>query len=182
MLAGFAVQALQWVCEGMREPFGVYFLHLLGTVSLLVRTSGSGARACLRRHGLGTMKTGQHHMSAIVNCRVFLGILSVLCLAFLLGRTYRQRVCAHLVLGDMDLNPETGQYRLSADVAGVEVNALRQTLAIPPMPFPLGGAVRGVLHVTGPLEAPVFSGAERRGPTMRDVLTEQYTAILHFLA
>ncbi len=58
----------------------------------------------------------------------------------------------------MDLNPETGQYRLSASVPGVEVNDLRRTLAVPPMPFPLGGAVRGVLHCTGPLEAPVFSG------------------------
>ena len=58
----------------------------------------------------------------------------------------------------MDLNPETGQYRLSASVPGVEGNDLRRTLAIRPLPFPVGGAVRGVLHVTGPLETPVFSG------------------------
>lgn len=61
--------------------------------------------------------------------------------------------------GDMDINPETGQYRLSASVPGVEANDLRRTLAIRPTPFPIGGAVRGVLHCTGPLETPVFSGA-----------------------
>ena len=61
----------------------------------------------------------------------------------------------------MDLNPETGQYRLSASVPGVEGNDLRRTLAIRPLPFPVGGGVRGVLHVTGPLETPVFSGNTR---------------------
>ena len=60
----------------------------------------------------------------------------------------------------MDLNPETGQYRLSASVPGVEANDLRKTLAIRPLPFPVGGAVRGVLHCTGPLETPVFSGGQ----------------------
>ena len=67
------------------------------------------------------------------------------------------------VAGDMDLNPETGQYRLSASVPVVEVNDLRRTLAMRPMPFPLGGALRGVLHCTGPLETPVFSGARMQG-------------------
>ncbi len=62
----------------------------------------------------------------------------------------------------MDLNPETGQYRLSASVPGVEVNELRRTLAIRPMPLPVGGALRGVLHCTGPLETPVFSGMPTR--------------------
>ncbi len=62
----------------------------------------------------------------------------------------------------MDINPETGQYRLSASVPGVEANELRRTLAIRPTPFPIGGAVRGVLHCTGPLETPVFSGACHR--------------------
>ena len=61
----------------------------------------------------------------------------------------------------MDLNPETGQYRLSASVPYVEGNDLRRTLAIRPLPFPVGGGVRGVLHVTGPLETPVFSGEVR---------------------
>lgn len=60
--------------------------------------------------------------------------------------------------GDMDVNPETGQYRLSANVPSVEANDLRRTLAIRPLPFPVCGGVRGVLHVTGPLETPVFSG------------------------
>ncbi len=63
-----------------------------------------------------------------------------------------------MLAGDMDLNPETGQYRLSASVPYVEGNDLRRTLAIRPLPFPVGGGVRGVLHVTGPLETPVFSG------------------------
>ena len=65
---------------------------------------------------------------------------------------------AEWLAGDMDLNPETGQYRLSASVPDVEANDLRKTLAIRPLPFPVGGAVRGVLHCTGPLETPVFSG------------------------
>lgn len=51
-----------------------------------------------------------------------------------------------------------GQYQLSARVAGVEVNALRATLGLRPTPQPVAGAVGGVLHVTGPLEKPVFSG------------------------
>ena len=61
--------------------------------------------------------------------------------------------------GDMDLDPVTGQYRLSASVPAVEVNDLRKTLGIRPPPFAVGGALRGVLHCTGPLEQPVFSGA-----------------------
>ncbi|CAL8466123.1 g5659 [Coccomyxa elongata] len=70
--------------------------------------------------------------------------------------------------GDMDINPETGQYRLSASVPGVEANELRRTLAIRPMPFPIGGAVRGVLHCTGPLETPVFSGTAVAMPPSRE--------------
>ena len=62
-------------------------------------------------------------------------------------------------LGDLDLDPVTGQYRLSASVPAVEVNDLRKTLGIRPPPFAVGGALRGVLHCTGPLEQPVFSGA-----------------------
>ena len=58
----------------------------------------------------------------------------------------------------MDLDPDTGQYRISASVPGVEMNDLRKTLGVRPTPFPLGGALRGVLHCTGPLEQPVFSG------------------------
>lgn len=66
--------------------------------------------------------------------------------------------------GDMGLNPESGQYRVSADVVGVEVNDLRKTLGLRPLPFPISGAIRGVLHCTGPLEEPIFSG--RAGPVM----------------
>lgn len=62
------------------------------------------------------------------------------------------------MIGDMDLNPVTGQYRLSATVPEVELNEVRKTLGIKPPPLPVGGAIRGVLHVTGPLEQPVFSG------------------------
>jgi hypothetical protein len=58
----------------------------------------------------------------------------------------------------MDVNPDTGSYRISATIPRVEMNELRKTLAIRPPPFPLGGVVRGVLHCTGPLEQPVFSG------------------------
>jgi hypothetical protein len=61
--------------------------------------------------------------------------------------------------GDLDLNPEGGQYRLSASVPGVEVNQLRATLGVRPTPQPVAGCVAGVLHVTGPLEKPVFSGS-----------------------
>eukprot|EP00798_Chlamydomonas_sp_ICE-L_P004358 gene4358-14478_t len=60
--------------------------------------------------------------------------------------------------GDMDLNPDGGSYRLSADIPGVEVNALRATLATRPLPMPLAGALRGIMHITGPIEHPVFSG------------------------
>ena len=58
----------------------------------------------------------------------------------------------------MDLNPTTGQYRLSATVSEVELNEVRKTLGIKPPPLPVGGAIRGILHVAGPLEQPVFSG------------------------
>lgn len=61
--------------------------------------------------------------------------------------------------GDLDLTPEIGQYRLSANAPGVELNELRKTLGIKPLPYPIAGAARGVLHCTGLLEEPVFSGA-----------------------
>ncbi|KAK9862508.1 hypothetical protein WJX84_009406 [Apatococcus fuscideae] len=62
------------------------------------------------------------------------------------------------VTGDLDLTPEVGQYRLSANAPGVELNELRKTLGIKPLPYPIAGAARGVLHCTGLLEEPVFSG------------------------
>lgn len=61
--------------------------------------------------------------------------------------------------GDLDLNPRNGCYRLQANVPGVEIGALRATLGVRPIPFPVAGALRGVLHCTGPLEKPIFSGA-----------------------
>ena len=62
------------------------------------------------------------------------------------------------VTGDLGLDPDLGHYRLTALVPGVEINQLRATLGVRPMPFPLAGAVQGTLHVSGPLEKPVFSG------------------------
>ncbi|KAL4547159.1 hypothetical protein Ndes2526B_g07937 [Nannochloris sp. 'desiccata'] len=72
--------------------------------------------------------------------------------------------------GDLDLDPLTGQYRLSATVPGVEINALRATLGVRPTPFPVVGSVAGTLHVTGPLEKPIFSGTARVGrPSLHDI-------------
>lgn len=62
------------------------------------------------------------------------------------------------VTGDLDLNPLYGEYRISATVPGVEGNALRATLGVRPTPFSVAGAVSGTMHVSGPLEKPVFSG------------------------
>jgi len=62
------------------------------------------------------------------------------------------------VTGDLDLNPLHGEYRVSASVPGVEVNALRASLGIRPTPFAVSGAVAGTMHVSGPLEKPIFSG------------------------
>ena len=92
-------------------------------------------------------------------------LTGVLCLAAaaIEGSWYGSlgETCADRTLpgaGDLDLNPEGGQYRLSANVSGVEVNQLRATLGVRPTPQPAAGGVAGVLHVTGPLEKPVFSG------------------------
>ena len=41
------------------------------------------------------------------------------------------------VSGDMDLNPVGGEYRLSAQVAGVEINRLMHTVAAKPPPYPV---------------------------------------------
>lgn len=71
----------------------------------------------------------------------------------------RGEAAAGVRAGDMDLDPEVGQYRLSAVVPGVEVNALRATLGVRPLPVPMAGALRGTLNCTGPLEEPLFSGA-----------------------
>lgn len=42
-----------------------------------------------------------------------------------------------------------------------QVNQLRASLGIRPQPLPAAGAVGGTLHITGPLEKPVFSGARQ---------------------
>lgn len=72
------------------------------------------------------------------------------------------------VTGDLDLNPLHGEYRVSASVPGVEVNALRASLGIRPTPFAVSGAVAGTMHVSGPLEKPIFSGhAHVQRPTQQ---------------
>ncbi|CAM6097615.1 unnamed protein product [Calypogeia fissa] len=63
------------------------------------------------------------------------------------------------VSGDMDLNPDDGEYRLSCQVSGVEANALMKTLKAQPPPFPLAGALKAVVHCRGPLDAPIFEGS-----------------------
>ncbi|KAJ7565427.1 hypothetical protein O6H91_02G060300 [Diphasiastrum complanatum] len=63
------------------------------------------------------------------------------------------------VSGDIDLNPESGEYRLSCQASGVEVNALMDTLDVQPPPFPLSGVVRAIVYCRGPLDAPIFDGS-----------------------
>ena len=74
--------------------------------------------------------------------------------------------------GDLDLDPLTGHYRLSATVPGVEINALRATLGVRPTPFPVVGSVAGTLHVTGPLEKPIFSGHAQVSRPSTDALDD----------
>ena len=62
------------------------------------------------------------------------------------------------VAGDVRLDPEVGGYRLAADAAPTEINALRASLGVRPLPVPVAGGVAGSLHVSGALDAPVFSG------------------------
>lgn len=75
-----------------------------------------------------------------------------------------------IVTGDLGLNPEDGTYRLSAECAGVELNALRCTLGVRPTPYPAAGALKGIVHVTGPLEKPIFSGSVSAFPATPDLL------------
>ncbi|EFJ16558.1 hypothetical protein SELMODRAFT_421796 [Selaginella moellendorffii] len=63
------------------------------------------------------------------------------------------------VSGDMDVNPENGEFRLSCQVPGVEVNSLMTTLKVRPPPFPVAGAVKAVVYCRGPLDAPIFEGS-----------------------
>jgi hypothetical protein len=84
--------------------------------------------------------------------------------------------------GDLDLDPLRGQYRLSATVPGVEINALRATLGVRPTPFPVIGSVAGTLHVTGPLEKPIFSGiAHMSRPSLDDIQNCEPTNALETL-
>lgn len=77
---------------------------------------------------------------------------------FLYGAAARFGALPLEATGDLDLTPRGGQLRLTARVAPTEVNALRASLGVRPLPFPLAGAAGGLVHVTGPLEKPVFSG------------------------
>lgn len=62
------------------------------------------------------------------------------------------------VTGDLDVNADDGEYRLMLQVPKVEVNDLRETLAVRPLPYPVTGYARGSIQVTGPLEKPIYSG------------------------
>ena len=86
------------------------------------------------------------------------------------------------VTGDLDLNPLHGEYRVSASVQGVEANALRATLGVRPTPFSVSGSVSGTMHVTGPLEKPVFSGhAHILRPTRHMLLNSEPSPALETL-
>lgn len=63
------------------------------------------------------------------------------------------------VSGDMDLNPDSGEYRLVCQVPNVEANALMKTLKARPPLFPLAGAIKAAVYCRGPLEVPVFAGS-----------------------
>lgn len=63
-----------------------------------------------------------------------------------------------------------GEYRISAQIPGVDVHALRETLGVRPPPRPIAGAVRGFLYVGGPLDFPIFTGsAETISPQVEDL-------------
>lgn len=63
------------------------------------------------------------------------------------------------------------------------MNELRATLGVRPTPFPVAGAVAGTLHVTGPLEKPVFSGTAVAVRPGREMLADaEATAALAALA
>ena len=47
---------------------------------------------------------------------------------------------------------------MQVDAPAVEVNALRATLGVQPLPYPLAGAVSGHMQCYGALQEPVFSG------------------------
>lgn len=57
-----------------------------------------------------------------------------------------------------------GEYRISAQVSGVDVHDLRETLGVKPPPRPMAGAIRGFIYVGGPLEYPIFTGSAETIP------------------
>lgn len=72
----------------------------------------------------------------------------------------------------MDVDPEYGEYRLTAVVAPVEFNVARATFGLRPLPNPTAGAMRGRVHCTGSLRAPVFSGVINCIPPTREMVSE----------
>lgn len=60
--------------------------------------------------------------------------------------------------GIIGINPETGEYDISAEVSPTDVNAVRATLGARPLPYPAAGAVKGQFTCYGALENPIFSG------------------------
>jgi hypothetical protein len=71
------------------------------------------------------------------------------------------------VSGDIDLNPEDGEYRLSCQVSGVECNSLMRSLGALAPPLPLAGSLKGVVYCRGPLDCPIFEGSiETTGKNM----------------
>ncbi|KAG0581653.1 hypothetical protein KC19_4G269200 [Ceratodon purpureus] len=63
------------------------------------------------------------------------------------------------ISGDMDINPDDGEYRLSCQVAGVESNSLMRSLGAQPPPLSLAGSLKGVVYCRGPLDSPIFEGS-----------------------
>lgn len=58
----------------------------------------------------------------------------------------------------MDVDPDRGEYRLSAVVPAVEINTLRASMGARPIPNPVAGSAEGLIHCTGPLREPIFTG------------------------
>ena len=67
--------------------------------------------------------------------------------------------------GDMDLNPVWGEYRISAQTtAGTKAMPFLRTMRARPPPYPLTAVLHGTVHVNGPMEFPVLSGAAHAEP------------------
>jgi len=70
-------------------------------------------------------------------------------------------------VGDMSLDQD-GDIRVIAHSPGVEVNALRETLAARPLPYTAAGKLSGTVHVTGKTDTPVFTGTVVAAETSQD--------------